>query len=437
MTGGGAAEAGSAPDGRDAEPAVSVESVTVRLGDVIALDSVSFEAHRGRFVGLIGPNGAGKTTTLRAIAGLVRPATGTVCIDGSSVADLSSREASRLVAVVPQETSVAFDFDVREVVRMGRTPYRSRLPWRAPADADAVERALERTGITRLADRSITAVSGGERQRVLLARALAQETPVLLLDEPTASLDIAHQVRTLELLRDLVGGGKTVIAAIHDLNLAAHYADELVLLGDGRRLAAGSPRDVLTEAELERAFGTAAAVTRHPVTGSIYVAAVPDRPSDEPRGRVHVIAGGGSAARLLYLLDAAGYVVSVGALNRGDTDLETARALGLESVSVDPLAPVDAGARDRVERLVGAADVTVLADIEVGAGNLPNLEAARAARSVVIVEDRPFEERDLVGEPGRSVYEALRARARLVGPEDVLTAVGRAIDDGRDVGRSG
>jgi iron complex transport system ATP-binding protein len=258
------------------EPAIAVEDLSVSLGGTVALADVSLAVESGRFVGLVGPNGAGKTTLLRTVAGLLAPDAGTVRLHGEDVHALSSAAASRLLAVVPQETALAFDFDVREVVAMGRTPYVSRFGRGTRADGAAVERAMERTDVARFADRSIGAVSGGERQRVLLARALAQATPTLLLDEPTASLDVNHQVRTLDLLAELVTEGQTVVAAIHDLDLAARYCDELVLLAGGETLAAGTPSEVLTEGHLQRAFDAPVTVTRHPVTDSLSVTARPE-----------------------------------------------------------------------------------------------------------------------------------------------------------------
>jgi iron complex transport system ATP-binding protein len=421
--------AGPAGASDPAGTAVDVDGVSVRLGDETVLRDVDATVDRGAFVGLVGPNGAGKTTLLRTIAGVLTPASGTVRIDGDDVHALPSRAASRRVAVVPQDTSLAFDFDVREVVAMGRTPHRSRFGGGDAAGREAVDRALERTAVDHLAGRPVSDVSGGERQRVLLARALAQDAPVLLLDEPTASLDINHQVRTLELVRELVREGKTAVAAIHDLNLAAHYCDELLLLGDGRALAAGAPTDVLTEDRLATAFGTRAAVARHPVTGSVYVTALPETAAGGERGLVHVVGGGGTAARLLYLLSAAGFEVSTGALNEGDADLETARLLGIEAVTVEPFSPVSDRAAERVERLVTDADVTVVADVEVGDGNLPNLRAARAADSLVLVEERPFAERNYAGERARRAYDDLLARGTAVDPDDVVGAVSRLAGD--------
>ncbi|MFC7222966.1 heme ABC transporter ATP-binding protein [Halalkalicoccus sp. GCM10025322] len=406
---------------------IDVRDVDVRLGGVRILDSISAHVGEGRFVGLVGPNGAGKSTLLRTIGAVLSPDAGSVVLDDEDLHDLSSRAASRRVAAVPQDTNLSFDFDVRDVVAMGRTPYRSRLRPGDEAGDAMVERALERTETEEFADRSIGSISGGERQRVILARALAQDTPVLLLDEPTASLDINHQLRTLELVRDLVDDGKTVIAAIHDLNLAAHYCDELVLLADGRVLESGPPERVLTESNLGRAFDTRAVVSRHPVTGAVYVTALPETNPERREGRVHVIGGGGTVSRVLYVLSAAGYEVSVGALNEGDSDLETARLLGAEAVAVAPFAPVDASARERVSARVASADVTVVGDCEIGEGNLPNLECAAESDRLVLVEERPFDERNYAGKDAKRLYERLRSRAIVVDTGGVLGAVERAI----------
>jgi iron complex transport system ATP-binding protein len=413
----------------DRDPLVRAVELDVTLGGTDVLDGVSLDVGRGSFVGLIGPNGAGKTTLLRAVNGALSPDDGVVEVAGDRVHGLSSKAASRLVATVPQDTTLAFDFDVRDVVRMGRTPHRNRFGGWADEDETAVERAMARTEVTDFADRSVTDLSGGERQRVLIARALAQETPLLLLDEPTASLDINHQVRTLELVRELVGDGKTAVAAIHDLNLAAHYCDELVLLADGDVVAAGPPADVLTEEYLEGAFGANAVVSRHPVTGSVYVTALPERRAarTDAAGRVHVVGGGGTAARHLHLLDAAGFEVTVGALNEGDTDTEVARSLGLDVVTVDPFSAVDRETRREVADRVAAADGVLVADVEVGTGNLGNLDAAAEADALVLVEDRPFEERNYAGEAGERAYGRLRERGRVVSSADVVAAVTDAV----------
>jgi iron complex transport system ATP-binding protein len=266
---------------------IRVEDVSLSLGDTRILESIAFEAGTGRFVGVVGPNGAGKTTLLRTINGVLDPDEGRVLVDGSVVASLSAEAVARRVATVPQDTSLAFDFPVRDVVAMGRSAHRGRFERATDADREAVERALDRAQVRTLADRSVGTVSGGERQRVLLARALAQETPALLLDEPTASLDVNHQVRTLSLVRSLVEEGRTAVAAIHDLDLAARFCDALVVLAEGRVLAVGSPAEVLTPSVVESAFDTPVAIHENPATGTPTVTAVsaPDRRSDPDAGR--------------------------------------------------------------------------------------------------------------------------------------------------------
>nr|WP_236544743.1 ATP-binding cassette domain-containing protein [Salinirussus salinus] len=320
-----------------------LEGVTLRVGD-------------GEFVGLVGPNGAGKTTLLRCINGVLEPDGGAVTLDGRPVAETASEAVSRLVATVPQDGSVAFDFTVERVVEMGRTPHRSRLDW--SDGSDAVERAMERTGVARFRDRDIGSLSGGERRRVLLARALAQETPALLLDEPTASLDIDHQVRMLGLVADLVSEGRTALAAIHDLDLAARFCDRVCLLSGGEIRAAGPPAEVLTADALEAVFGTAAAVEVDPATGAPTVTALRDRPE---RGlRVHVAGGGRAGARAVSALWRAGCTVSLGPVPEGDAAAEAARGLDCPVVTVpafgDPTAPA---VTEDLDRLLGEADVCV------------------------------------------------------------------------------
>ncbi|PSP98447.1 ABC transporter [Halobacteriales archaeon QS_4_70_19] len=286
MTGPGDASAdGPAAD----QPALELDDVTVRYGDRTVLDEVSLSVRRGEFLALIGPNGAGKTTLLRTANGLVTPDAGTVRLNGTDGSRLSVRERARRVATVPQETSVGFDFPVRDLVAMGRTAHRSRFSRADESDRAAVRRALDRTDTAAFADRPVGSLSGGERQRVVLARALAQAAPLLLLDEPTASLDINHQVRVLGLVRGLVHGagdeegsgptataGRTVVAAIHDLDLAARFCDRVALLADGHIRAMGPPETVFDPGQLERAYGVGTIVTENAATGSPVVTAVPE-----------------------------------------------------------------------------------------------------------------------------------------------------------------
>ena len=267
------------------EPSIDVEGCAVSLGGTEILSGVSLRVDPGEFVGLVGPNGAGKTTLLRTISGVHAPTAGSVTVAGVDVHAVASKRASRVLAVVPQETALSFSFPVRDVVAMGRYPHRSRFSTPSPDDRDAVDRALERTTTMELADRPIDAVSGGERQRVLIARALAQETRVLLLDEPTASLDVNHRVEVLSLVRELVADGHTVLAAIHDLEMAARWCDRLAVLADGTITECGDPEAVLTRETLESAFDATAVVATEPTTGTPHVTAYPRAEEPAFKGR--------------------------------------------------------------------------------------------------------------------------------------------------------
>lgn len=405
------------------EPVLSVADISVSLGDSRILDDVDLTVDSGELVGLVGPNGAGKTTLLRAIRGTLAPDAGRVTVAGEEIHELASKAASRLVATVPQDTSVAFEFSVREAVEMGRTPHLPRFGTMTEADHEAIERAMERTDIARFADRPVTEISGGERSRVLLARALAQETPLLLLDEPTASLDLNHQLNTFDTVADLAEGGRAAVAAIHDLNLAARYCDRLVVVAGGGVLAEGPPDAVLDGETLRSAFDADAVVTRNPVTDRAHVTALSEAdtgPKAEPDGgaddspvagidRVHVVAGGGAAGPLLSALARSDIETTVGPVASGDTDAEVAEALGLETLQVEPLQGVDDALAERTAALARDADAVVIADVELTAGLEPVLEAVDDADvPMVCVESRELESR-VSSEGAADRYRSLRA----------------------------
>jgi cobalamin transport system ATP-binding protein len=234
--------------------AVAFESVSVTLDRTPILDAVSGNVERGGWLTVIGPNGAGKSTLLRALARLVR-ATGSITLDGVETATLRARELARRLALVPQTPSMPPQMSVAEYVLLGRTPHLGYLAREGRRDRDAATAALERLDLTPIAGRRLSTLSGGERQRAVLARALAHEAPVLLLDEPTASLDIGRGQQVLELVDSLRRQAElTVVATMHDLTLAGQYADQLVLLDCGRVVASGVPREVLTDELVARHY---------------------------------------------------------------------------------------------------------------------------------------------------------------------------------------
>jgi len=249
------------------------------VGPVPALAGVSLHVARGSLAGLLGPNGCGKTTLLKLLAGVLRPAEGQVSLDGQPLQRLSRRAVARRIAVVPQETHPAFDYTALEMVLMGRHPHLGAFALEGPADLAIAAEALEATGTAHLAHRNYMTLSGGEKQRVVIASALAQSPDVLLLDEPTASLDLGYQLDVASLLRRLNRDrGVTMVLATHDLNLAASLCDSLVLLREGRVLADGTTSDVLTAAMVRRLYDVEADVRLHQEAGHLTVVPVGRRP---------------------------------------------------------------------------------------------------------------------------------------------------------------
>jgi iron complex transport system ATP-binding protein len=232
------------------------------------LDNVNLDAHSGKVVGLLGPNGSGKSTLLRLLAGLRRPETGTIHYDEQDLRDYTRRALAQRLAVVEQDTSANVDLTIRQVVQLGRTPFRGRFDVLTDTDEEIIETALRRTDLADKQDRTWHTLSGGEKQRTQLARALAQQPREILLDEPTNHLDIRHQLDLLELLRSL---NITCVIALHDLNLAARYCDHLVILDGGQVAASGPPSTVLTRDLVRAVYQVDALIDREPSTGAVRI----------------------------------------------------------------------------------------------------------------------------------------------------------------------
>jgi iron complex transport system ATP-binding protein len=250
-----------------------VEAAGLSIGGRWLLRQASVQVEPGRLVALVGPNGSGKSTLLRLLSGVWAPTEGTATLDGTPLARVPRRELARAVALVPQDTHIAFAFSVREIVAMGRHAHLGRFEREGPADRDAIAEAMARADVTAIADRDATGLSGGERQRVLIARSLATDARHLLLDEPTASLDVAHALDVLALCRRLADEGHAVAVAMHDLNLARRYATDAVLLRQGSVVASGPAEHVLTPSAVGEVFGVSVTIATAPSPdgSSIYV----------------------------------------------------------------------------------------------------------------------------------------------------------------------
>ena len=261
---------------------LGAEGVTVGYGDRSVLENLDVTIPSGVITTIIGPNGCGKSTLLRTLSRLLKPSSGTVVLDGGDIAKLKTKEVAKRLGLLPQAPSAPEGLTVADLVARGRHPHQSWLrQWSSDDDA-VVARALAMTGVSDLAGRPVDTLSGGQRQRVWISMTLAQGTDLLLLDEPTTYLDLAHALEVIDLVDDLHEAGRTVVMVLHDLNLAVRYSDHLIVMKSGAVLAQGHPRSVISSELLHEAFGLSARVIDDPVS---------DRPLIVPIGRTHVRSG--------------------------------------------------------------------------------------------------------------------------------------------------
>jgi len=252
--------------------ALEIRNLDFNYEKELILNDLSLTIEEGKFISIIWPNGSGKSTLLKTLANLYKPKAGTITLNNKNINSFNKKHLERIMALVPQDTVIDYDFTVEEIVMMGRYPYKGRFERESDKDRSITKEVLELTNTYYLRKRPITEISGGERQRVIIARALAQEPSIILLDEPTSNLDINHQIEILNLLKDLNRNKKTtVVLVIHDINLAARYSDEIILLHEGRVLGQGSPEKIITKSKIEKVYKMEVAIEKNKFTKAIYV----------------------------------------------------------------------------------------------------------------------------------------------------------------------
>ena len=252
---------------------LNVHGVSTSINEKQIISDINLEVKSGQFIGIIGPNGSGKSTLLKNIYRIIKPDCGKITLEDEDIFTLSAKKTAQKMAVVSQESALLFDFSIKEMVLMGRAPHKKMLEMDTAEDERIVEEALEKVSLTDYADRSFSTLSGGEKQRVMVARALAQQAKILILDEPTNHLDIHHQLQLMDLIKTL---NITVIAALHDLNMASVYCDSIYVLQNGKIVTAGKSEEVLTESILRDVFRVNTNIITHPVTGKVHITFLSD-----------------------------------------------------------------------------------------------------------------------------------------------------------------
>jgi iron complex transport system ATP-binding protein len=401
---------------------LKISSVDCYYGAIRALENVTFSVEGGEFVGILGPNGSGKTTLLRTISRTLKPKVGTVFLDEINIYNMKNMELARNVAVVPQETMTTFDFLALDVVLMGRNPHIERFGMESKEDLAIARSAMELTNTWHLANRPLNELSGGEKQLVIIARALAQEPKVLLLDEPTTHLDIGHQLQIMDLVRKICIEKKLVVLAVfHDFNLATRYCDSALLLSNKKIVSMGPIGDVLTCENIKSVFHVDMIVKRHPITESLYVVPLSTLKPKIRRSNgiiIHLICGGGTGAPLMKLLLEQGYSITTGVLNTLDTDYDAALTLGIPVVSGAPFSPITEEAHKANLDVIDEARAVVVSDVPFGHSNLKNLEVAKVAqekgKKIILVEETPIQKRDFTNGKAQLLFEELRSKGATV-----------------------
>jgi len=405
---------------------LNILGVTCGYGTSVVLKDASVQINSADFVGIVGPNGSGKSTLIRTISRVLKPLYGKVVVKGEDIYHLPASEVAKEMAVVTQERGLDFPFTVRDVVMMGRLPHIKRFTRESARDLEAVARAMDLTDTVLLADRQVNELSGGEKQRVMLARALAQEPKILVLDEPTSYLDLNYQIETMELLVRLRREyGLTIVMVLHDLNLASRYCDYLLVVKKGVIYAIGSPYEVITTNMIKEVYGCEVSVEYPNSLERPYIVFNDEQISVVQKGNehwVHVVGGGGSGVSLFRNLLNLGWKVSTGVVNVGDSDWQEACRLGVSVIEAPPFCNVGVNEVMRNKEMMDKAEYIIMAGIPFGPGNLQNLacvlEHAEKGSSVIVIDNIDICERDYTGGKASELYRnLLKCGARKVNSE--------------------
>lgn len=398
---------------------VIIEAFGLRCGyegrDV--LKGITISLLPGELIGLLGPNGAGKSTLIKTLSKVLKPIAGSIYLEGKDIESLSFKEIAQKIGVVPQETSLDYKFTAYDIVMMGRNPYISRFKGETKLDRDIVTEAMKVTDTLEFADRPITELSGGEKQRVILARALAQQPKILLLDEPTSHLDISYQIEILNLIKKLVKEKDIgALSAIHDPNLASQFCDKIILMKDGKIYDFGPPKEVLTSKNLKDVFNIDVIVRQHPIYDSIYILPLARASKEylDYSKKIHVICGGGTGAKILYLLHKR-FELSAGVINLLDSDADVCNELGINAVFEAPFSPISEENYRKNMTMIDKSNMVIITTVPFGEGNLLNLKAFEYAinisKETIMIDGPPIESRDFTNGKATSLWNKLAKKS--------------------------
>lgn len=370
---------------------LKIEKLSISYGNKEILKDINITINEGEFVGIIGPNGTGKSTLIKAITDIIDISKGKITINGMDNRKISRRDRAKIIAVVPQEYSIDFNFNAFDIVMMGRNPHMYNKKGMENNNFEIVQEAMLMTNTWKLKDSIYNELSGGEKQRVIIARAIAQQTKVILLDEPTSHLDIHHQLEIMELIRMLnVKKNITIIAVLHDLNLAARFSHRLILLNDSKVMVDGTPEEVIDKKYLSKVYKMEMIIRENKVISAMEI--VPLRVIKENLNvkstKIHVICGGGSGEQIIERINSLGFEVTCGVLNQGDSDWDICRLIGIKCLEALPFSDINERETLENKKLMESSDMVLVTDVPFGKGNLKNLEILMATDKKIFMKTR-------------------------------------------------
>ncbi|OGO79429.1 MAG: hypothetical protein A2Y23_06870 [Clostridiales bacterium GWB2_37_7] len=392
---------------------IKIENLSFGYNEDLVLKNVDLVFQKAGFTSIVGPNGSGKSTLLKQISGILRPSQGSLNIEGVNVERINKKDIARLMAVVPQNTALEFDYKVMDVVMMGRYPYISRFKGETPKDREIAIENMKYTNTYQFRDRSFNQLSGGERQRVILAQALTQQPKILLLDEPISHLDLQHQIEIMTLIKKLsMDQQLTVVAVLHDLNIAAAYSDYIIMMKSGEINFQGTPVEAFTIQNIRSVFNIDVDVEVSAHTNKPYIYTVTRHEIKKNCVKAHVICGGGSGSEIISNLFNSGFEVSAGVLSIGDLDWKISKDFELKVAEDIPFARISDAAYSINKKLATDADYIIVTDFYIGKANIRNIEVLLEAelenKPILILGDESIAKRDITEGAALSLYNKIK-----------------------------
>ncbi len=405
---------------------LEIKDLSFAYKDQNIIKDLSLYINSNEFIAIIGPNGSGKSTLLKNLSKIIKPDEGSIYLNYKNLNDLSAHDLAKRLSVVPQDTNINFDFTVYDLVMMGRNPYQNRWGRTTQEDRKIVNESMKLTDTLQFKDRSLKNLSGGEKQRVIIARALAQEPDVLLLDEPTSSLDINYQGEIFDLLSYLNNKKDiTIVIVSHDLNLASQYCNKLILLNKGEIHSIGNADEVLTKETIKDVYDAEVTIKENVLSGRPYVVLIPDKHKFENRDKkdfsLHLICGGGSAQNIINKLYKLNINITAGVLNQGDSDWQLLKSYGYEVAEIEPFAYIEEADLDYNRKLIKNANIILVADLPFGHGNIANLKQLLnyENKCIYLYAKRSIEDRDYTNGKAKSIWSELINRNNVSAFHDI------------------